>query len=170
MLARALIVIACVLASAGAVSAQAAPPGAYVPEASMDPSDPGEDWREVEVEHTSLDKALVIPGGVFLGVGWVANWLTALISSLEGAPDAYIPVAFIPIVGPIVGAAMVPTDTGQLKLGLHVAWCVLQAVGLTLAIVGTVRPRVWTEVEWQRVAVMPWGGPDGAGLTARVVF
>ena len=170
---RRLIALACfsgALATSSAAMAQAAPRGAYGPEASMHPSDPGEDWREVEVEHTSLDKAMVIPGAVFLGAGWLANWLTALTYAFESAPnDVYLPIAFIPIVGPIADAAMVPT-TSPLTLGLHVAWCVVQAVGLTLAIVGTVRPRVWTEVEWQRVTVAPSGPPHGAGLTARLVF
>ncbi len=132
--------------------------------------------EEADEERPNL--ALIIPGAVLLGVGWITNIIVGLPAGDDpfragGAGEewtAFRACSIIPVVGPWIQLAVQPTHFDQDSWGMYlIIDGLLQTAGLTLLVVGIATPR--RESRYARrgneidLAITPSAGDGRGGLT-----
>ena len=127
---------------------------------------------------------MVIPGAILLGAGWVVNVfvgsIVGLIGGGLGGSDAavdYFGFSLIPIIGPFAQIAYFDFDRESGLLGYHIVLGLIQTLGFSLALIGTilqqeVREPLYVELDDQGTSLsfMPYASPQAAGLGAALTF
>lgn len=127
---------------------------------------------------------MVIPGAILLGAGWVINVfvgsIVGLIGGGIGGSDAaidYFGFSLIPIIGPFAQIGYFDFDADSGLLGYHIVLGLIQTLGFSLALIGTilqqeVREPLYVELDDQGTSLsfMPYASPQAAGLGATLSF
>lgn len=135
--------------------------------------------QQVEVERPHI--ALIVPGAVLWGVGWILNFIVGLPAGddpfssdpSENDWDAFRFCSLIPLAGPWIQFAVMPPE-GSAEDNYWPLWLVfdglLQALGATLLFIGIATPqRVLTYAESDspesfQISFSPSVGPEHAGV------
>lgn len=133
--------------------------------------------QAIERRSSRMRWAMVGPGiGLIIG-GWVGNWLTGIVGTVDMAFSSsddggtYFGWSWIPWVGPYVNAAFYADSPDEGYLAMHLLFGVMQTAGLLLCILGTVLREETVTLEYAlsddpeaaRLSVLPWASADGAG-------
>lgn len=136
------------------------------------------------IVHTSPTTALLVPGVIALGAGWLLHGIIALslsqeCSSFSGSCPSgdWIGYSWIPIVGPWLAYGVAERTGGESNEIFNILFGVIQDVGLILMILGIAIQQEWEEAVYAGVdlgegrrlsfgaAPTPGGGQVGASLT-----
>jgi hypothetical protein len=108
---------------------------------------------------------LIVGGAVMLAGAWALNIggtaFALLMPTYNAHRDELMASAFVPIIGPLAQIAFRDDDW---QIPIFAVASAIQLTGLVLAITGTVS-RVRVEEPERQLAVLPYAGPGGGGVT-----